>query len=469
MLAIEVEFLLGRSYSCSARNRSEAEWPPHPARLFSALVSAYHEVRLGEEARRALEWLEAQEPPRILATPLAGVRSRDRVVTFVASNYTGSHPQKEQRDKQPRTFPVAVPEDPLVVFEWPRAELTTAVREALAEISSYVAYLGQSRSMVRVSLRASEVKANYVPDEDGPLPLRVPRPGRLAALESLYEAGRYSPDASQQNYRESAAAAPEILRGQLGEMVIFRKVTGQSLPIESSLLVTEATRTALMSLAGRYGLESDLLDGHGRHPHCAYAALPYVAAPYADGHLLGVAVVLPREIASEDRRRILTVCGLLEEIGLGQKLGSWKVEPAEENSITGGLRPLSWQQASRFWATATPIVLDRFPKKSRSTESILRECCRNVGLPEPVEILHQPFEVLKGSQAVPRFRLQRPGEKRARWGLHAALRFESQVEGPVLLGAGRYFGLGLLRPVQSEGYAEILRRANTQVEEEGRA
>lgn len=466
MLAIEVEFLLGRSYCGSARNRNEPEWPPHPARLFSALVSAYHEVRLGEPARQALEWLEAQEPPRILASPLRSVWLRDRVTTFVAENYTGSHPQKEKRGKQPRVFPVSIPEEPVVVFEWKSATPTAEIEAALAEMSGYVAYLGQSRSLVRVSLRDSAVVANFLPDEDGSMALRVPRPGRLAALESLYEAGRYSPEAPQQNYRESSGPQVENGHGLFGEMVVFLKTAGPGLPIESSLLLTEATRKALMSLAGRYDLETDLLDGHGRHPHCAYVALPFVAAPYADGHLLGVAVVLPRAISNEDRRRVLMACGLLEEIALSEKLDNWKVEPAEEEALTTGLRARSWQEASRFWATATPILLDRFPKKNRSTESILVECCRNQGLPDPVEILHQPFEVLKGSQSVQRFRLQRKGEDRARWGVHAALRFAVPVEGPLLLGAGRYFGLGLLRPVQTRDFREILKRANQPVDGE---
>jgi CRISPR-associated protein Csb2 len=35
--------------------------------------------------------------------------------------------------------------------------------------------------------------------------------------------------------------------------------------------------------------------------------------------------------------------------------------------------------------------------------------------------------------------------------VHATLTFEQPVEGPVLLGAGRYFGLGLFRPLRDHG------------------
>ena len=34
---------------------------------------------------------------------------------------------------------------------------------------------------------------------------------------------------------------------------------------------------------------------------------------------------------------------------------------------------------------------------------------------------------------------------------HVTLAFDRPVRGPVLLGAGRYFGLGLMRPLRGEG------------------
>ena len=39
MLAIEVTFLTGRYVATAYNTRTESEWPPHPARLFSALAA----------------------------------------------------------------------------------------------------------------------------------------------------------------------------------------------------------------------------------------------------------------------------------------------------------------------------------------------------------------------------------------------------------------------------------------------
>ena len=71
-------------------------------------------------------------------------------------------------------------------------------------------------------------------------------------------------------------------------------------------------------------------------------------------------------------------------------------------------------------------------------------------LPAPEAIEHGPYSRLDGVPPVPAFRLHRKSEERPRWGVHATLRFPVPVRGPVLLGAGRYFGLGLMRPVVEE-------------------
>ncbi len=73
------------------------------------------------------------------------------------------------------------------------------------------------------------------------------------------------------------------------------------------------------------------------------------------------------------------------------------------------------------------------------------QVCRRIGLPEPVEVEVGHVSRLRGVPISPEFRLGRkPGmPPRPYW--HAALTFDREVRGPILLGAGRYFGLGLFR------------------------
>jgi CRISPR-associated protein Csb2 len=138
----------------------------------------------------------------------------------------------------------------------------------------------------------------------------------------------------------------------------------------------------------------------------------------------------------------------MEERGVNiPNVGDWKVEVEEEAALNQSLRAATWTRPARVWRTVTPILLDRFPKKKGpGVEEILAASCRRIGLPDPVGIEHGPYSTVDGVPPVPAFRLQRTGEERARWGVHARLEFATTVRGPMVLGAGRYFGLGFLRP-----------------------
>ncbi len=87
MLAIEIELLTGRYAATVHNDRGRAEWPPHPARFFSALVAALHDQEPVDEAERnALLWLEEQEPPSLLADSEANVGMRQVQNVYVPVN-----------------------------------------------------------------------------------------------------------------------------------------------------------------------------------------------------------------------------------------------------------------------------------------------------------------------------------------------------------------------------------------------
>ena len=78
MFAIEINFLTGRYVATSHYDRRRPEWPPHPARLFSAMMAEW--AASGDPTEReALEWLEAQPSPSITAS--------DETPRKVASHY----------------------------------------------------------------------------------------------------------------------------------------------------------------------------------------------------------------------------------------------------------------------------------------------------------------------------------------------------------------------------------------------
>ena len=103
------------------------------------------------------------------------------------------------------------------------------------------------------------------------------------------------------------------------------------------------------------------------------------------------------------------------------------------------------------WASVTPVVLHHYPKRTRENdvERILLEAFESAGLPRPVEIRVRPVSVFEGAghvKMMPEF--TEGGQKLCRYQVHVAVRFPSSVEGPVLVGQGRFRGYGLLRPVE---------------------
>ena len=110
----------------------------------------------------------------------------------------------------------------------------------------------------------------------------------------------------------------------------------------------------------------------------------------------------------------------------------------------------TWTRQSLNWATVSPVVLDRFPRDpfGADAEAIVRESCRRVGLPEPVAVDLGRVSWVLGAPTADAFpsRQERPGRSR-RYHVHVRLTFDTPVVGPVLVGAGRYYGYGLFRPL----------------------
>lgn len=131
-----------------------------------------------------------------------------------------------------------------------------------------------------------------------------------------------------------------------------------------------------------------------------------------------------------------------------------------QTSAMHALNVGTWCRTSTRFVTATPIALDRHPGNLRSNQQntankatieaqqSVADACERIGLPRPssVEISFAPL--LPGAQPVRDF-LAWPGQpgRQERVRIHADIRFGTRVCGPVILGAGRYFGLGLCLPV----------------------
>lgn len=550
MFALGIDFITGVAVMTDAASREKAEWPPHPARIYMALVAAHYDSRPlaedGPEAaaawgreRAALEWLEQQEAPEMRwpeASPRNVVKvyvpvndaavpqSAERVKASEMRAALGVMP--DQRSRQERTFPAVHVEgeepDCFVYLVWPAAIPSEETGEAMKVLAGKVIRIGHSSSLVRVWVASVETlpAKTYAPDfkptkiQRG-LQLRIPARGFFADLDQCYNAGEIDAffdlsekiatstgkgnkqaktDFSNRFGREwsRSVSAPVRQRPAAGltahygpkgqaelpiassvfdpEMLVLAKLEGPVLGLESTALLTAALRGYLLQDAEG---KPEWFTGHSAPGvpstggHMALLPLAYVGAEHADGHIMGLALAFPRHTSALERAECLRgrLFGLLgDDLDLQLQMGNlgvWTIRREERSSSPLALRAATWTEPSTVWASVTPVVLDRHPKHDQRTERVqwreevaasIAKSCELQGLPKPDLI---DVDKTSWHRGAPR---SRPGPSGMPWlpgkegtasrqQVHVLIQFPCEVQGPLLLGAGRFRGYGLCKPL----------------------
>ncbi|WP_295443545.1 type I-U CRISPR-associated protein Csb2 [uncultured Thiodictyon sp.] len=414
MINLRIEFSHGVYRAAEPTAPDLPEYPPAPDRVFQALVSSACEQGIDPAPLTALE-----SAPNIWCAPAERIHTGTNYVpgAFIA----GGRPNVERARPEVR---VTAP----VYLSWPAVPADLAAW--LAPVLAGVGYLGRSDSPVALSLADAPDPAltELVPDTEGEELLRVPSLGRLTELLEAHAAGRRSPLATRAGYADR-----HIQPSPWGEMFVLRPAHGE---LRQASVLAEALRAAVMSRA------SDplpaMLHGHDvgapDADHAAWVVLPDVDHQWARGAVLGVGMVLPRHVSATER----TACVL--PLTRVDRIGSVPVRRPLASESTRGIDPKTWSRAAQTWATVTPIVLDRHPKRGQSVERLIADSVVRAGYPAPVGVEVTDYPI----QGVPRasaFAARVNGHR-----THARLHFANPLRGPMLVGRGRYFGLGLLRP-----------------------
>lgn len=490
MLAIGVELLMGRAVMARWDSREEPEWPPHPDRVFMALVAAWGENGESPDGRAALEWLESLPPPALRVPE--GASYRTRFTSYVPVNDGHSPITKKGKPETPlgslpfgrgrngRSFPTVTPTDPTFYLRWD-IDVPDNIRPALEAVCARVTYLGHSASPVRVWIEDEETRsqANLFPtDGKARHRLRVFGPGRTAYLQNRFTANLRPLPALWSGYgpqvRERAEA---VIEGPFDPgLIVFRQIGGRKLSLESCGMIASAVRDTLMSRCREDPPE--WLSGHApsgtpsRNVRPAYLPLGFVGREHADGHLLGVAIALPTAFPQADVEtlfRLLAQHGepvdevAAEGVGflrlrihnpaLDRFVGDMNLElderPPRQRPVT--LRPDTWTGPADLWTTVSPVVLPQFPRRSLSPEGVIAQACEDAGYPRPVNVRAAFAPALTGVPHSRSFHVRPRRDGRPPRPLtHAVIQFAHPVRGPVLIGAGRYAGLGVCRPIRDE-------------------
>ncbi|MCA1278263.1 type I-U CRISPR-associated protein Csb2 [Saccharopolyspora sp. 7B] len=177
--------------------------------------------------------------------------------------------------------------------------------------------------------------------------------------------------------------------------------------------------------------------------HVAYLPLLDAGRPAATGQITGVGVSVPA--GSPDLATLLRDVLRARNFHLRLSRTSLPLqEPARNDPV---LEPSRWTASSLRWSTVTPIVFDRFPGRGGENAELARACV-HMGLPEPSRIATARDPFLPGAADLARRDLARQ-EPRPRPYTHATIEFPIAVTGPLLLGAQRYLGMGLLKPTSA--------------------
>lgn len=480
MFILGIRYLNNWAMATHPADYREPEWPPHPDRVFMALVAAHFESNGDSTQRGALEWLERQVLPELLVT-LANYRST--VTTFVPVNDRGDPVKKGKalmpagsmpigRDRQARQFPVAIPHDSTIYLVWRDVDIPNEHRQALSELCRQITSIGHSASLVQawigeaptdgsesthITLRPAEVGGEYR--------LRVFGPGRLEYLEQQYAAGLRPVPSLWMGYGPTAEPKPEtnMARSHFNSsLLLLRQAGGKRLGLESTLQLTTALRGAVMKNATQpppswiSGHNADGSPAERAMGHIAFFPIPHVGRQHADGHLLGLGIAIPRDIQELEVGRqlhslLFKGSGAPNPIRLVMgRWGDYVLETVEGEDHRLALQSDTWTRPSRRWATVTPIALDRHAKGKNpqaQIEEFIAEGCTRIGLPRPAEIIATATPILAGvphSREMPRIARKRDGGQIRQ--IHAVLIFSDPVQGPLLIGAGRYRGYGLCRP-----------------------
>ena len=138
------------------------------------------------------------------------------------------------------------------------------------------------------------------------------------------------------------------------------------------------------------------------------------------------------------------------------RAGAMQLERVVDLDPRSTLDPATWTQSSRRWASVTAVALDENPGDLSShdpktaadaaarAEEIVARSCERIGLSRPawVQVMRRSlFDA--APDAVEFMPFPRLGKGPRRVCIHVEMLFQEPVAGPVLIGAGRYFGLGL--------------------------
>ncbi|HTV36458.1 MAG TPA: type I-U CRISPR-associated protein Csb2 [Xanthobacteraceae bacterium] len=503
-LLLFVRFYDGRYHGSGA-------WPPSPARLFQALVAgAARGAALPEGVAEAFEWLESLAAPMIAAPPVYAGQSFKNFVPNNDLDAVGGDPARigeirTAKPIRPCAFDAAVP----LLYAWRYEEGADDERHARAicEIAGNLYQLGRGVDMAwaQGELVDKSTADRWLRDHPGALwrpnnagggaRLPCPHPGSLMSLTERFKktrerfkkvgSGRKTAQlfsqAPKPDFRPTSYNSPStFLLFDIKNADVF---VPQS--VEQVVALTEKVRDlAVARLKGSAWRRDDpqreacierIFIGQGaketdKTRRIRITPLPSIGHAQTERSIRRVLVTVPPDcpIAIADIAWVFSGLALDVNPETGELRDEAALLVVADNDTMLGHYGVGPDRTYRLWRTVTPAALPERAARRRidprrmieeakasaerlreqaAAEAAARQALRHAGIDAPVQairIQREPFEA-RGQRAEAFATKPRFAEERL-WQIEIA--FARPVPGPLLIGDGRYLGLGLMAPVR---------------------
>jgi CRISPR-associated protein Csb2 len=494
------------------RYHGAAEWPPSPARVFQALVAAAARgASAPEEAKAALQWLEALDAPMI-AAPKA--RNGAAFVTYVPNNDLDAVGGDVRRiDKirapkfiRPRLFNSKAP----LLYSWTFKEAGNGKKHAdeICNIAQDLYQLGRGVDMAwaHADILSQEEAEHRLAAHGGSIhrpasrgtnaTLACPAAGSLQSLLVRHAAAskRFETrTASAQTKYEPNKTKPAGQLFQQPPKPRFRQVAydcpptrllfdlspqGAAWPFTQPAALVERVRDAAAirvsdamppqnALIQRVFVGSKQSSESDKAERVRIIPLPSIGHQHADRAIRRILVEIPPNCP--------LAAGDIEWAFSGLDVSDINPVTGEvtERVLTGAASQkmlehygVEAEAPSKTWRTVTPAALPDHARRRRIDPARLKEeaksgaerrseleraasavqaALRHAGITatlDAVRLQREPFEV-RGASAE-EFAPGTRFSKHQLW--HVELAFDEPISGPLVIGDGRYLGLGLMAP-----------------------
>jgi CRISPR-associated protein Csb2 len=477
ILLISIRFLDDR-YHGLTENGEKAEWPPSPFRLFQALIAGNARGQgIADPVKNALGWLESLNPPIIIAPQSQPGRV---LLTFVINNDSDSNPNS----RAPKTIrPTLLNGDPLVQYAWnfdalePDADkharvIIAATRHIHAlgwgidlaighgEIIEHLSPIAESRIQYRTNTRVSFAG----------LDLRVPMQDSLMSLEGTYADFRRRCETPGVTRNESAGAVYKLQRYVVGASrpcVAFRLVNtdGDTVSVRHQLInplvgmIRNLANCPQVLAAVGLDVVDREIKGHPKEStadRISILPLPTIRTGPTDGKIRRVMLAQP---SGSDGALCHRLGRLFDSLELKPLSNEARFPQIFLERIGHRDTVLSFYTGiSCVWASVTPVLLpgydDRKDHRGDHQKRLLRAVqlvCKALGqagidASARIELSRVPYWTgsLHSGEYQPREKLAHY----PRW--HVRLIFDRPQTGPLVIGAGRHCGFGLMAAVETK-------------------